>query len=206
MKPQEEETQKGFDGVSVGIILTTPLPNALSCTSDVYFLNMGLLPRQWGFALKPHWTHTCVVNLDKLRATDAIWYLSIADLDSAQYWALDCSVRFAGLVQVVIYSDDVMPAGKWGLLSSGRQQKLLVLVVYCPLLAQTSCVRCLRRHQISGLLFSSTRTGSSSFSLLQPLACYVNDYATWLMIHFVWFHQSEIGADRTEFRFWLHCF
>jgi len=54
MKPQEEETQNGFDGVSVGIILTTPLPNALSCTSDVYFLNMGLLPRQWGFALKPH--------------------------------------------------------------------------------------------------------------------------------------------------------
>jgi len=53
-----------------------------------------------------------VVNLDKLRATDAIWYLSIADLDSVQYWALDRSVRFAGLVQVVIYSDDVMPAGK----------------------------------------------------------------------------------------------
>ena len=53
-----------------------------------------------------------MVNLDKLRATDAIWYLSIADLDSVQYWALDRSVRFAGLVQVVIYSDDVMPAGK----------------------------------------------------------------------------------------------
>ena len=49
-----------------------------------------------------------MVNLDKLRATDAIWYLSIADLDSAQYWALDCSVRFAGLVQVGIYSDDVI--------------------------------------------------------------------------------------------------
>ena len=49
MKPQEEETQKGFDGVSVGIILTTPLPNALSCTPDVYFLNMGLLPPAMGF-------------------------------------------------------------------------------------------------------------------------------------------------------------
>ena len=163
-------------------------------------------PRQWGFALKPHWTHTCVVNLDKLRATDATWYLSIADLDSAQYWALDCSVRFAGLVQVGIYSDDVMPAGKWGLQSSGRRQKLLDLAAYCPLPVQTLCVRCLRRHQISGLLFSSTRTGSSPFSLLQPLACYVNDYATWLYDSFCMIPPSEIGADRTEFRFWLHCF